>query len=628
MKIYFQGPADLTRGLSELAPELGFSLADKNEADLTLEGSSSSRQVVEVRLDGKEAVITYGPDKTRFFRGLGLLLEQVRQKKTSCQIEEEALFTSNGAMLDVSRNAVMRPGMLKFLLRKMAVMGLNTLMLYTEDTYEVPQRPYFGYMRGRYTKEELRDLDRYALDLGIELVPCVQFLGHLATALRWNCTAPYRDTPNILLVDAEETYAFLDDVLKAIAESFSSRRLHMGMDEAHALGLGQFLARNGYEEQTEIFFRHLARVSQMAKEHGFSPMMWSDMFFRMNPVAKSDYDVNVEFDASIRSRMPDGLQQIFWDYYHDDKDFYTTNIDKHKFLGENTIFAGGIWAWVGGSVVYDLTLANTLPALEACKEKGIKEIFATIWHNGAESNLILALAGLQIFAEYDYGGGYDEARTARRFAACCQADYQDFMALSQVDGPRHQLVSDNVSRYLLYNDPLIGLFDKHVEELDPAGFYADLARDFAGRGPQDGVFKPAFDVVRSLLAVLEKKADFGVRLRQAYTGADRPGLEELADECLVIMARLEDLRLGHREAWLFYNKPFGWEILEARYAALHARFSTARDRIRAYLAGSIPAIEELEEERLPFDCGMKKMPAGKFGGGWGGFTSIYTAGVF
>ena len=48
----------------------------------------------------------------------------------------------------------------KFMMRKMALMGQNAFMLYTEDTYEIEGRPYFGYMRGRYTKDELRELDR------------------------------------------------------------------------------------------------------------------------------------------------------------------------------------------------------------------------------------------------------------------------------------------------------------------------------------------------------------------------------------------------------------------------------------------------------------------------------------
>lgn len=50
-------------------------------------------------------------------------------------------------------------------------MGYNTLMLYTEDTYEVDGQPYFGYMRGRYSKAELRELDDYAAEKGMELIP-------------------------------------------------------------------------------------------------------------------------------------------------------------------------------------------------------------------------------------------------------------------------------------------------------------------------------------------------------------------------------------------------------------------------------------------------------------------------
>ena len=60
---------------------------------------------------------------------------------------------------------------MKLMLRKMALMGMSVAMLYTEDTYEIPQQPYFGYLRGRYTQQQLRELDRYAADLGIELIP-------------------------------------------------------------------------------------------------------------------------------------------------------------------------------------------------------------------------------------------------------------------------------------------------------------------------------------------------------------------------------------------------------------------------------------------------------------------------
>ena len=66
-------------------------------------------------------------------------------------------------------------------------------------------------------------------------------------------------------------------------------------------------------------------------------------------------------------------------------------------------------------------------------------------------------------------------------------------------------------------------------------------------------------------------------------------------------ARSEALRRAHREAWLYYNKPFGFEIVDARYGAITARIDTAAYRIESYLNGDVDALEELCEERLKFN---------------------------
>lgn len=64
-------------------------------------------------------------------------------------------------MLDCSRNAVMSVDGVKDFIDKLSLMGYNALMLYTEDTYEIPEEPLFGYMRGRYTRKQLKALDSY-----------------------------------------------------------------------------------------------------------------------------------------------------------------------------------------------------------------------------------------------------------------------------------------------------------------------------------------------------------------------------------------------------------------------------------------------------------------------------------
>ena len=61
----------------------------------------------------------------------------------------------------------------------MAKMGLDMLMLYTEDMFKMDQYPYFGYMRGAYTKDEIKEIVAFGEKYGVELVPCIQTLAHL-----------------------------------------------------------------------------------------------------------------------------------------------------------------------------------------------------------------------------------------------------------------------------------------------------------------------------------------------------------------------------------------------------------------------------------------------------------------
>ena len=63
-----------------------------------------------------------------------------------------------GLMLDMSRNSVMAPEEVKHFADVAKKLGYNMLQLYTEDTYEIPEEPYFGYLRGRYTQAEMKDM--------------------------------------------------------------------------------------------------------------------------------------------------------------------------------------------------------------------------------------------------------------------------------------------------------------------------------------------------------------------------------------------------------------------------------------------------------------------------------------
>jgi len=175
-----------------------------------------------------------------FFRGLAISIDQLRTGRENI-VRERRYFDTCGVMLDVSRNMVMTVETVKDFIASMALMGLNMLMLYTEDTYEMEKYPYFGYMRGAYTKEELREIDAYAAVFGLELIPCIQTLSHLSTALRWPYAKHFANTGSTLYVGKDETYRFIEDMLLTVKDCFTSRRVHIGMDEAADINLGKLL---------------------------------------------------------------------------------------------------------------------------------------------------------------------------------------------------------------------------------------------------------------------------------------------------------------------------------------------------------------------------------------------------
>ena len=79
-------------------------------------------------------------------------------------------------MVDCSRNGVLRVRRVKQLLCYMALMGLDMLQLYTEDTYEVEEEPLVGYLRGKYTRTELSRIDDVAYDLYVLLFFMIAFM--------------------------------------------------------------------------------------------------------------------------------------------------------------------------------------------------------------------------------------------------------------------------------------------------------------------------------------------------------------------------------------------------------------------------------------------------------------------
>ncbi len=502
-------------------------------------------------------------------------------------------FNTFGVMLDFSRNAVMNVENLKKFISTIASMGYNMVMLYTEDTYEVEGHPLFGHRRGRMTVDEIKDIDAYCRNLNIELVPCIQTLAHLYCLLKW---MDYRDTvrdcDDILLAEEPKTYELIEDMFRTISKCFTSKRIHIGMDEADKVGLGKYLEKHGYQNRFEIINKHLFKVCDLAKKYDLEPMVWSDMFCRLGFNTENQYDIPSEIKKPDID-MPDNVSLVYWDYYNTEYDHYSKMIDLNKVFEKNTLFAGGIWTWKGFAPDNGFSFKCGEPAIRACIDKGIKDVFFTMWgDDGAECSRYSVLPALMYNAEIARGN-YDIESIKEKFKKLVGCDFDSFMKLDKLDLPGDQH-EGNPSKYLLYNDPFLGLADNLCNGSEDK-YYEKLGEEIKKVKPS-GEYGYVFDTLIDLCNVLAVKSDLGLRTRELYTKGDKQGLKKLAEnEYMQAAERLSVLHESFEKQWLIENKPYGFEVQDLRIGGLIQRLKSCSKRLVQYADGITDSIPELEE---------------------------------
>ena len=543
-------------------------------------------------------------EKAYLFRALGLLKERVEEN--SFELEETANFSLNGIMLDCSRNAVANMETVKKMVRQLALMGHNTLMLYTEETYEVEGHPYFGYFRGRYTVEELKEIDDYAYEYGVEVVPCIQTLGHLGHVTKYfNTYGNITDIADILLIDEPETYEFIEKMIKTCRKAFRSERVHIGMDETHLMGKGKYFDKHGFTDYQMLFLKHLEKVNNICLKYNFRPMMWGDMPIRIAGCSGyTDCDFSLK-DLSPLCSIPDYVDFIYWDYYSKTPERYDEFIKVHKSVSDHVIFAGGAWRWLNlaPNLIHSIKVSKM--ALEKCIENDIKEVFVTMWgDDGNEQSIFTCWPVVQLYAEYGFRNSVDDGYLAKRLKTCTGMNLDDFYLLdklNRVPNAKENIMAENPPKYLYYQDVLIGLYDYYVKEGYNA-FYSSCAEELKQAAERNDEYAYIFDTMAALSEVLANKAELGVKLTSAYKSGDKETLKTIAEDIIPkVIADVEKYHKCFEKQWNTEGKIFGYEVMDMRFGSMVYRLNSAKQRISAHLSGRLNSIPELEVERLPYD---------------------------
>ena len=551
-------------------------------------------------MDGERLTVE-APDISAAARGLFLAACALRDGKDIPELHQRRHIASCGMMLDMSRGGVMTVEAVKGMIDAHAALGLNLMMLYTEDTYTVPEAPYLGYLRGRYTEKELREMDDYAAESGVELVPCVQTLAHLEQFLQWDVNRDIKDNDCVLMIDEPKTYAWIRAALTALRRCFRTNRIHIGMDEAHGVGLGEYYQKHGAVNRFELLNRHLNRVVDICKELGFKTIMWSDMFYRLGSKNNDYYDTDAVVPESAIAQIPD-VALCYWDYYHTDERFYAGMLEGHRKMGKEVVFAGGIWTWSGILPHVRKTNATMYPALRACLKARIGTVLATSWgDDGCETDYRLALNQLPIYSEHVWLGENctraEVERMGERLTGLSETCFNAMGAFYADDEDRRP------GKGLFYCDPLYPL----TEGLwDLTGYREGLEEGVKTleRHLDDSRCEYAWLAMRIAL----EKLNWVNELRPAYLCGDKAVVLTMANEKLPAMRELYVKMMSvWREQWESGRKRNGWETICARLGAVIARLDDVQRILLRWADGTIECVEELDETPLPASrlCGRQ-----------------------
>jgi hypothetical protein len=195
-------------------------------------------------------------------RSFAQLLRERGPRVPCLEIDDAPDLPRRGFMLDVSRDRVPTEAALFALVEQMAALKLNVLQLYTEHTFAYPGHEAVWRDASPLSPDEVRRLDAFCAERGVELVPNQNSFGHME---RWLRHPAYRSLGELesggsCLAPGEEAARFVTSLYDALLPCFRSRRFHMGCDETFDLGRGRSRAACAERGTGRVYLEFLLRL--------------------------------------------------------------------------------------------------------------------------------------------------------------------------------------------------------------------------------------------------------------------------------------------------------------------------------------------------------------------------------
>lgn len=240
-----------------------------------------------------DMVIIYSLSEKGLFSGVQTFIQILKnayinkkeKDKSSLMIPEIKIRDSpdleiRGVAQDVSRGQVCTVENAKRYIKILSHYKMNFYCLYMEDMFAHPDHPLIGKDRGAFTCEEIREIDAYAKEHFVELVPIFECLGHVDNIMQHKKYWDLGEFPGAHSLDISnpDIYPFLTDYISEISKCFSTNYFHIGCDESFDIGTvnsKEYVEKVGKAKALTIFYNQIFEITRnQGNEH---VIMYDDM---------------------------------------------------------------------------------------------------------------------------------------------------------------------------------------------------------------------------------------------------------------------------------------------------------------------------------------------------------------
>jgi len=413
-------------------------------------GDAASAEAYRVSVDARAATVA-ARTPAGIRHGIQTLLQLVDANGgiPACEIDDAPDFARRGIMLDVSRGKVPDEETLRRLVDLCVHLKLNVLMLYVEHTFRFRRHPRIGTGASPLEAGTLRALDDYAAGRGVELVPCLQSLGHMENVLCWPEYAGLEETDLGWTVSPADpaTYELIGDLYGEFLPNFRSPLFNANCDEPWDLGRGRSAERAAALGPGGVYLEHVSRIRDLAARLGKRTMIWGDVVH------------------AYPERIPEiDRDLILLDWWYEAGIVDYERVAAFARNGIEFWVCPGTSSWNSLFPRVDNSLVNIARWADAGRRHGASGLLVTDWGDFGHYNLLgnslfaYAWAAQQAWSGDVPADRFDRAFSRRLFGDTSSAAARLYRALGAIHDPGFAIFNGSALQYLYFDDVERGYF--------------------------------------------------------------------------------------------------------------------------------------------------------------------------